>query len=144
MPTARNMGELRAMLQKEMRKAMTVVADKAEADMHEETWDFYEGSKPSKYVRTGALGDTPRVTSLTTSGNQVSFEAYLDTSHRYATGDEPTMEQVLKLADHGDAWTTKGGSPARDTVGKKGFWDRAKSKMEQDMNDTLSSFFTKI
>lgn len=129
--------KLRVEIEKEMRKAMNVASAKAEADMYHQTGDFYTESNPKKYIRTGALGDTPRVTALMKSGNQMSFEAYLDKNHTYDTGKNPTMTEVLLVAnDHGN-------NPAhlRHPIGKEGFWDRAVDEIEQDFNSTMKSFF---
>lgn len=138
---ANNMAELEKMLLKEMKKAMQVSAQKSLADMYEETGDFYTGGDPDIYERTGALGDTPRTTEVSTSGNEVSYKAYLEKTGGYTTGDNPSMEQVLNLANYGDAWTTSSGKKARPVVGKSGFWERAERKIEKDLNDTMSSFF---
>lgn len=143
--TANSMEELRAIMLKEADKAMRVASEKALADMYDETGKFYTGRKPKKYKRTGALGDTPRTTAnkkVITSRNtaEVSFEAYLDQKHDYTTGDKPSMEQVLDLANYGKPWTTKGGADAKPTVGKKGFWERAEKKMEKHFNQTMRKF----
>lgn len=136
---ANNINELRNQILKEMQKATTVTAAKAEADMYHYTEDFYVGTDP-KYKRTGALGDTPRVTATKKSGNQVSFEAYLDENHVYSTGKHPTMSEVLAVAnDHGN-------NPGHlnPPVGKQGFWDRAERQIEKDFDDTMGQFFEKI
>lgn len=141
--TANNMKQLNAMMMKELRKAMNVVSDKALADMYEETGDFYTQGEPKMYERTGALGDTPKTTSITTVGNEASFEAYLDTKHNYTTGSNPNMEDVLKLANYGTPFTTKNGGKAKATLGKKGFWERSEKKIEKTLDDTMSKFFSK-
>lgn len=138
---AKNMKELNAMLMSELRKSMSVASDKMLGDMYGETGDYYTEGSPKEYVRTGALGDTPRTTAVSVSGNTASFEAYLDKNHQYTTGDNPNMEQVLNLANYGTPWTTKSGSKARQTVGKKGFWERAEKEMERTFNATLSKSF---
>lgn len=139
--TAKNMKELEQMLLKEMRKAMNVASEKMLADMHDETSDFYTQGNPKMYQRTGALGDTPKTTAVSSSGNIVSFKAYLDTSGGYTTGDNPSMTQVLDLANYGKPWTTESGSPARATLGKKGFWERAEKKMQRTLDRTMGQFF---
>lgn len=78
--TAKNMKELEQMLLKEMRKAMNVASERMLADMYDETGGFYTQGNPKMYQRTGALGDTPKTTAVSSSGNVVSFKAYLDTS----------------------------------------------------------------
>ena len=143
--TANNIGELKAILLKEADKAMRVASEKALADMHEETGKFYTGKKPEMYVRTGALGDTPKTTAnkKTITGRnsiEVSFDAYLDEKHKYTTGDFPSMDKVLELANSGNQWITKNGGKAKHTVGRRGFWERAEKKMEKDFNKTMRKF----
>lgn len=139
--TAKNMKELEQMLLKEMRKAMNVASERMLADMYDETGGFYTQGNPKMYQRTGALGDTPKTTAVSSSENVVSFKAYLDTSGGYTTGDNPSMTQVLDLANYGKPWTTKSGSPARATLGKKGFWERAEKKMQRTLDRTMRQFF---
>lgn len=143
--TANSMEELRAVMLKEADKAMRVASEKALADMYEETGKFYTGKQPKVYKRTGALGDAPRITAnkkVITGSNtaEVYFDAYLDTEHVYSTGDRPEMEKVLELANYGKPWQTKSGADAKDTVGKKGFWERAEKKMEKHFNQTMRKF----
>lgn len=104
---AKNMKELEDMMLKEMRKAMNVASEKILEDMYKETEGYYTSGNPKKYVRTGALGDTPRTTSISSAGDTVSFKAYLDTNYKYTTGDNPNMEQVLNLANYGKTWKPK-------------------------------------
>lgn len=130
----RSIDELERALRKEMQKAMRVVSEKALADMYEETGGFYTGGEPKVYERTGALGDTPRVTPPTVGGDSVSFKAYLDTSGGYTTGKQPSMETVLTLANTGSY------PGMRSTVGRTHFWDRAKDKINDDFLSTMSSF----
>lgn len=142
--TANNMSQLNTMLMRELRKAMNVTAERTLADMYDETAKFYTKGKPKLYQRTGALGDTPRTTPIKSADNSVSFEAYLDLSHKYTTGSYPSMEQVLKLANNGIPFTSKNGYPARPTLGKKGFWEASEKKMERTLNRTMGKFFKKI
>lgn len=121
--------------------AMNLAASDALGDMYEETEGFYSGSSPSMYVRTGALGDTPEVSGVSSSGTSASFTARLNQDSGYTTGDSPSMSQVLALANSGAAWTTASGAPARDTVGRKGFWERAEKKIEKDFHKRLAQFF---
>lgn len=146
MPVAKNMKQLNDMLMRELKNAMKKVRKKSRRDMQEATKWFYEGGEPEMYVRTGALGDTPRVTynnSYTyANGGEVSFTAYLDKSHVYTTGDRPDMEKVLDLANDGIQWVTANGYYARNTVGNKKFWERAEENIEKDFESTLSKTFT--
>lgn len=141
-----NMKQLRTAMMGEIKKAMAIVNEKALADMYDETAKFYTGGEPvppeyGGYVRTGALGDTPRTTAISFDDSKVSFKAYLDKQHKYLTGDRPMMEKVLELANYGKPWRTSSGSLARPTVGRKGFWERAKNNIEIDLNKTMKQFF---
>lgn len=138
---ASNMSQLENMLISHMQKAMGVASERIKADVMEETYNFYSGSSPKMYVRTGALGSTPEVTGLTSKGKSVSFDAYLDDSHRYDTGDNPSMAQVLQLADRGIPWVTSSGATARPTVGNSGFWERSEKKMQKTLDDVMRLFF---
>lgn len=141
MPVARNMQQLEAMLQKELSAAMNEVATEAMVDMQKATKYFYDGGSPIWYSRTGALGNTPKVTPIRKYGNLISFKAYLDLGHTYNTGDQPNMLQVLNLANYGQPWITSGGNPARPTVGSMGFWERAEEDMKKSLNNTLRRHF---
>lgn len=132
--TANNLKQLEQMMLKEMRKMAHVASTKMLTDMQEETADFYTGGEPISYQRTGALGDTPRVSPISADGNTISFDAYLDQEYTYTTGSKPTMTEVLNAANYG-----KG--RLRSPVGKKGFWERAEKKMEQTFIETANDFF---
>ncbi len=140
---AKNMKELEAILKKRAKKGMEIISKKALADMYEETGNFYMGKEPTMYERTGALGDTPRVTSLTVLNNEISFNAYLDKNHKYMTGKNPTMEDILNLTK---ATPVHGSSVGylRSVRGRIGFWERAKDKMKIDFNETMGKFFEKV
>ena len=136
---ANNMKQLEQMILREMRTAMNVASKKMLADMYDETEGFYTGKEPVMYERTGALGDSPRVTAPTSGVNSVEFDAYLDTSHQYTTGKNPTMLDVLNLAN--DGITSSSVGKLRPTVGRKEFWQRAEEKMEKTFDETMRSFF---
>lgn len=137
---AKNMDELTAMLKKEATKAMRVASEKALADMYDETGGFYTGTEPTMYIRTGALGDTPRTTAISISGNEISFKAYLDTNHVYSTGKKPTMLDILNLTKSKPEHNSSVGY-LRGVCGKIGYWERAEGKMERDFDETLRKFF---
>lgn len=136
---AHNMKELEQMLLREMVKAMNVTSDKVLANMYEETGKFYTSGNPVMYQRTGALGDTPKTTSLSVSGKSASFEAYLDQSGGYSTGKSPSMHDVLNLANY--RITSSSVGYLKPALGKAGFWERAEKKMEKTLNQTMKKFF---
>ena len=140
---AKNTKQLEAMLMKELNRAMKDASKKALADMREETSDYYEGSTPRKdgYIRTYKLEKSPKVTPIESNGGTLSFEAYLDQSHHYKTGDKPYMGQVLDLANYGKPWITASGAPANPTIGKRGFWERAEKKVKKSFERAIKDHF---
>lgn len=144
----KNMQELNNVLKKELRKAMTITAKKILADMYEEVGNFYSGGEPipaenGGYVRTGALGDTPTTTSLSEDSETISFNAYLDLKHKYTTGKNPNMINVLLLTNDIMTKQDKIGY-LRKAKGSPHYWDKALSKMENTYFDVLGKFFDKI
>ena len=138
--TAKNMAELNKMLMRKLEKAMTVVSEKALESMYEETGRFYtEGETPSMYERTGALGDTPRVTGISSTNKDVSFKAYLDTNHRYKTGKKPTMEDILNLTLANPKHNGSVGY-LRSVKGKIGFWERSEEKIDKAFREIIQRF----
>lgn len=137
---ASNMQQLENMLKKQVRKALTVASAKIEADMYEETGNFYTKGKPKMYERTGALGDTPRTTAIITNGNILAFNAYLDQTHQYTTGKLPLMAEVLAVADDHSLASAYALNPP---LGRQRFWERSEKKIEKTLNKTMRSFFRK-
>ena len=136
------MEELKKMFLKRKERAMRKTYEKADKDLFHEVGEFYDSPDPKVYVRTGALGiKAPKVTKMevATSADysNISFDAYLDQSYVYKTGDKPSMGQVLDLANYGTPWA----SYVKPTVGKKGFWESAEKKIEKDLEDTMGKFF---
>lgn len=130
---------LQRKIMKDIEKSMRVISEKALADLYEETAGFYAGTTPEMYERTGALGDTPRTTALNIGSKSVSFDAYLDRNYVYDTGKEPTMEDVLDLANSDDRMSSVG--YLAPTIGHEGFWERAEKKIEHDINDVMRKSF---
>ena len=104
--------------------------------MQKETGEFYTQGKPKRYIRTGALGNTPRITPLKISpgAKAIEFEAYLDQSHNYTTGTF-SMTQVLQHAE--DSKNRAG------ILGKPGFWQESKKQIEKDLNKNMKKHFKK-
>jgi len=133
------MAQVEQIMKKQMRKAIEVASQKMLGDMYEETGGFYEGGEPKMYKRTGALGDTPQIGGIYDKGNAVELEMRLDDTHQYTTGKNPTMKDVLNLTNYGITNSSSGF--LREAVGKQGYWERAKAKMEKSFFGTMSDFF---
>lgn len=138
----KSMEELRKMLLKRTERAMRETYEKAYWDLFYEVGEFYDSPDPKVYHRTYALGvKTPKVSKMevVTSADSanISFDAYLDQSYVYKTGDKPSMDKVLDLANYGKPWA----SYVKPTIGKKGFWERAEKKFEKDLEDAMGKLF---
>lgn len=141
MPEARNMAQLEQMLLNQMKKAMSVASSKMLADTMQETYSFYTQGKPKIYVRTGALGDSPKTTALSVSGKTVSFEVYLNQDLGYDVPNTAftdrgyasyfTGAQVLDAAEKGTA----------HILGKPGFWSRSEKTFQKTLDSTMRQFF---
>lgn len=129
----RNEAQLKKAMMARLEKAMEITRKEIEAKMYEETGNFYTGTTPKFYRRTGALGDTPNTTSLSTSSSSIQFTAYLDQTHHYTTGSKPYMSDVLKWANSNDQ--------RHGIIGRSGFWDRAEAEFQSILNKNLKAFF---
>lgn len=135
---ATNMNQLELIILNQIKKAMDISANNMLSDMYDETYGFYTQSNPKEYIRTGALGNTPKVSVPMVNKNSVSFEAYLDKTHKYLTGKEPSMSDVLNLANYGITNSSVG--KLFPTLGKQGFWERAKNKMLETFEEDMKTF----
>lgn len=142
MATANNMAELQQMLIKAMESATKSTAKKAKDIMDEEMSEFYTGTQPKMYERTYAMKDTPRVSDVTESKNSVSVTAYLDETHVYDTGKNPTMNDVLHLANEGKTDSSVG--KLRKAVGKPEFWDRSTERIKDTYIAEMGKKFNKL
>lgn len=141
MPSASSMAELERMLMAQMQKAMNVVSEKVKADMYEHTGEFYTQGKPELYVRTGGLGDSPRTTSLKKSGNEVSFEAYLEPPS-YKVPNPVFTERHLPSRYSGSEVLGAAEVGQAGILGKPGFWKRSLDDMKKELQSTIPQFFT--
>jgi len=135
-----NMAQLERLMKQRIKNATNAASQKMLADLYEETGDFYTGGEPKVYERTGALGDTPQIGGITEKGNTIELEMKLDDSHQYTTGKSPTMEDILNLTNYGIT-NSKNSGYLRKTVGKQGYWERAKEKMKEDYIETMGNVF---
>ena len=137
----KNMNDLNIALQKELTKAMNIIAGQILEEMQNSIDDFYSGGYPKMYERTNKLRETPNITDIKTQGNNISFEAYLNTNYQYTSGKKPNMLQVLLLTN--DEKTNQSDiGRLRKAVGSPHYWDRVLERMKQICNNVLSDFFT--
>ena len=137
---AKNMRELEQMLIEEMALTMLATSKDVLKDMRSETSGYYDGSTPKVYVRTHALENTPHTSPIRREGKALTFDAYLDDTHNnYTSGKQPTMLDVLNLAN--DGVTNSSVGYLRPTIGNRHFWERALAKMEKTFDKNMRNTF---
>lgn len=139
MMIAHNDRELNDMLIAELAEAMAEASEAMMKDMEDGVKYFYDGGTPIMYHRTNALGNTPEVTPVRVSGNTMEFEVYLNQDHVYNTGKNPTMHDVLDLANYGKTMGSVG--RLRPTVGHKAFWEKSEDAMSRSFEKIMKKHF---
>lgn len=116
---------------KELSSAMNEANSKSLEGMKQSLSEFYGGGSPREYKRTGMMGNTPETTGVSVGGTSASFEAKLNGGYSYSTGSNPSGDTVLGWAESGSA----------GIVGTPGFWAKSEERIEQALNDAMSSHF---
>lgn len=127
---ATSLAQLEQMLRAKMRTAMQLASDNIDSNIKENLSSFYSSGNPRMYRRTGNLRDSAERTPLSDSGNTISFEAKLNTTHGYTTGTFSKTE-VLNAAENHTA----------GVLGQPGFWARSESQMQKILDSAISSQF---
>lgn len=135
MPIIRNRAEMERAMKKKITRAMQEFRLKASDDMKEEMTEYYMSGTPKVYERTYEMDNSPEVLPVIDEGDEITTIARLNTDFKYNTGKEPTMEDVLNLANYGTNQSSVG--YLRDTVGKEGFWEEMQDRMEKDFYSTM-------
>lgn len=135
MPIIRNRAEMERAMKKKITRAMQEFRLKASDDMKEEMAEYYMSGTPKVYERTYEMDNSPEVLPVIDEGDEITTIARLNTDFKYNTGKEPTMEDVLNLANYGTNQSSVG--YLRDTVGKEGFWEEMQDRMEKDFYSTM-------
>lgn len=135
------MSDLRNAFQAEFIAAMQEANSKIDNVLKQEVSSFYTQGSPKIYVRTGALGNSPKVTPVNSNGNQAEFKAYLDQSYSYPMPNQDfiqrgyasyfTTQEVLENAENHTA----------HILGKPGFWARSESQFQQILDDAIGAHF---
>ena len=147
-----NLDALLHAIESKMSKAMSAASRDIERAMLQETEGFYSKGNPVMYKRTGQLERTPRVSELS-GGNsdEQSFRAYLDESGGYpaitytywdggqTTSKAPSMTDVLNLTNYGTTSSSVG--KLHPALGKKGYWERAKARMQELLDKNMGKQF---
>lgn len=142
--------ELQAAMMKEIQLTLARINKKAWELLSVEIAMAYTGA-PAMYQRTFMLARTPRTTPTSLSGNSAQFEVYLDTGYTYpsityhyadgntTTSKSPSMTDVLNLTNYGT--TSSGVGKLHPALMRGGYWERALTKIQNEVNAQLSAAF---
>jgi hypothetical protein len=134
----KNRAQMERAIKKRMKQAMADFKEQALDDMKEEMTEYYMSGTPIEYERTYEMENSPEVLPVIEDGDSVTTIARLNTDFTYNTGKEPTMLDVLNLANYGITNSSVGN--LAPTVGEEHFWEKAKDKMENDFYKTMSKY----
>lgn len=141
MPTASNMAQLRAMLQREVSSAMNELQSKVKSDMEKELKEFYSQGSPSIYHRTHSLERASRVSSISGGGNTISFEAYLEPPN-YVTPNVLFTNRGFQSYYSGAQVLSAAESHSSRILGKGGFWSRTLKDIKIDIATIMHKHFS--
>ena len=116
--------------QRRLRRTMQVANREAEEIIDGELWDYYSGTTPKVYQRTGTLGNAGIVTPVEGSGDECHFSAGINEGISYTTGTYSGI-QVIDATDQGHS----------GTIGNHGYWERIQEELSQAVNQAFSQQF---
>lgn len=125
--TFTSMEALKTAIQKEIRDAITEVADQSLQDVHQNVDSFYAFGGGGQYQRTGQLAESPEVR-LSGGGDNYNLQISLDTGFRYNPSGRDTMT-IYNYAELGGL------------RGNGGFWAKTKKDVEKNINVAFGKRF---
>lgn len=124
--TFTSLDALKAAIQKEIKDAMTEVADQSLLNVHQNVDSFYAFGG-GQYQRTGQLAESPEVR-LSGGGDNYNLQISLDTGFRYNPSGRDTMT-IYNYAESGGL------------CGNGGFWAKTKDDVEKNINVAFGKRF---
>lgn len=129
MATFNSFAALERQIMKDMQSAANRAKDKIEMELFMNVNDYYDGSTPQRYQRTGTLLTSPDSTPVQGSGKSLEFSVYMDEGISYRTGSF-TGAQVIDATENGEA----------GTIGNHGYFQQT----EEAVQSILDSEFSKL
>ena len=124
--TFTSMDALKAAIQKEVRDAITEVADQSLQDVQRNVDSFYTFGG-GQYQRTGQLAESPEVR-LSGGGDNYNLQISLDTGFRY----KPTGRDTMTIYNYAESGGLRG---------QGGFWAKTKEDVEKNINEAFGKRF---
>ena len=129
MATFNSFAALERQIMKDMQSAAQRSKNKIEMELFMNVNDYYDGSTPQRYQRTGTLLTSPDSTPVQGIGKHLEFSVYMNDGISYSTGTF-SGAQVIDATEYGGA----------RTIGNHGYFKRT----EESAQKILDSEFNNI
>ena len=123
MTTFNNFAALERQIMRDITSAANRARDRIEMELLFNVNNYYDGSFPQKYQRTGTLLTSPDSTPVQGSGKHLEFSVYMNDGIAYSTGTF-SGAQVIDATERGGA----------GTIGNHGYFQRTEEKVESILN----------
>ena len=128
MATFNSFSDLERQIMKDMQSAARRSKDKIEMELFMNVNDYYDGSTPQRYQRTGTLLTSPDSTPVQGSGKHLEFSVYMNDGISYSTGTF-SGAQVIDATERGGA----------GTIGNHGYFQRTEEAAQKILDSEFNN-----
>ena len=128
MATFNSFAALERQIMKDMRSAANRAKDRIEMELFMNVNDYYDGSTPQRYQRTGTLLTSPDSTPVQGSGKHLEFSVYMNDGISYSTGTF-SGAQVIDATERGGA----------GTIGNHGYFQRTEEAAQKILDSEFNN-----
>ena len=128
MATFNSFSDLERQIMKDMQSAAQRSKDKIEMELFMTVNDYYDGSTPQRYQRTGTLLTSPDSTPVQGSGKHLEFSVYMNDGISYSTGTF-SGAQVIDATERGGA----------GTIGNHGYFQRTEEAAQKILDSEFNN-----
>lgn len=128
MSTFNSFAALERQIMKDMQTAAQRSKDKIEMELFMNVNDYYDGSTPQRYQRTGTLLTSPDSTPVQGSGKHLEFSVYMNDGISYSTGTF-SGAQVIDATERGGA----------GTIGNHGYFQRTEEAAQKILDSEFNN-----
>ena len=128
MATFNSFAALERQIMKDMRSAANRAKDRIEMELFMNVNDYYDGSTPQRYQRTGTLLTSPDSTPVQGSGKHLEFSVYMNDGISYSTGTF-SGGQVIDATERGGA----------GTIGNHGYFQRTEEAAQKILDSEFNN-----
>ena len=119
---------LERQIMRDVQSAANRAKDRIEMELFTNVNNYYDGSTPQRYQRTGTLLTSPDSTEVQGSGKHLEFSIYMDDGISYATGTF-SGGQVIDATESGGA----------GTIGNHGYFQRTEEAVQQILDSEFNN-----